>query len=299
METTALTARRYGQPDVLEYVTFDMPDLARDTARVEVKAAGINPVDARRMTGELRFGELPLFFGTEYAGTIVALNGDDRGWTVGDDVLGSGGDFTHATIIDVPITNLVRRPSSLPWEIAGSLAGAAQTALTILEELGPVSSLLVHGGAGGVGTITIQLARQQGITVVATGSQDSQRHLGALGATPVVYGPGLIERLEQARPGIFDASIDMAGTAEATDASLARVKADGLIGSIAAMRPSSERVRPIMRRRDPALIERVVAGIVAGDLKWVVSADYPFEDARSAYQAILARHVRGKSVLTF
>jgi enoyl reductase len=299
METTALTARRYGQPDVLEYVTFAMPELARDTARIAVRAAGINPVDARRMTGELQFGDLPLFFGTEYAGTIVALNGDEGGWTAGDEVLGSGGDFTHATIIDVPIANLVRRPSSLPWETVGSLAGAAQTALTILEELGPVSSLLIHGGAGGVGTITIQLARQQGITVVATGSQDSQRHLAALGATPVVYGPGLIERLEQARPGIFDASIDMAGTAEATEASLARVKADGLIGSIAAMSPSSERVRPIMRRRDPALVERVVAGVVARDLKWLVSADYLFEDARSAYQAILARHVRGKSVLTF
>jgi NADPH2:quinone reductase len=299
MATTALTARRYGQPDVLEYVTFEMPDLARDTARIEVKAAGINPVDARRMTGELRFGEPPLFFGTEYAGTIIALNGDDGGWTIGDEVLGSGGDLTHATIIDVPIANLVRRPSSLAWEIAGSLAGAAQTALTILEELGPVSSLLVHGGAGGVGSLTIQMARQQGITVVATGSDANQDYLGTLGAIPVVYGPGLIERLEQARPGLFDASIDMAGTAEATEASLARVKTDGLIGSIAAMRPWSERVRPIMRRRDPALIERVVAGVVAGDLKWVVSARYPFDDALSAYWAILARHVRGKSVLTF
>jgi NADPH:quinone reductase-like Zn-dependent oxidoreductase len=299
MKTTALTAHSYGQPDVLEYVTFDMPDLARDMVRIEVKAAGINPVDARRLTGELRFGEPPLFFGTEYAGTIIALNNDDGGWTVGDEVLGSGGDFTHATIIDVPIANLVRRPSSLPWVTAGSLAGAAQTALTIMEELGTISSLLVHGGAGGVGSLTVQLARQQGIAVVATGSEANQDYLRALGATPVVYGPGLIERLEQARPGIFDAAIDLAGTAEATEASLARVKADGLIGSIAAMRPSSERVRPIMRRRDPALIERVVAGVVAGDLKWVVSAEYPFEDALSAYRAILARHVRGKSVLTF
>jgi NADPH:quinone reductase-like Zn-dependent oxidoreductase len=299
MKTTALTAKRFGQPNVLEFITFDMPDLARDTARVAVKTAGINPVDARRMTGELRFGEPPLFFGTEYAGTIVAVNSEGGEWSVGDEVLGSGGDFTHATIIDVPIANLVRRPSSLPWVTAGSLAGAAQTALTIMEELGTISSLLVHGGAGGVGSLTVQLARQQGIAVVATGSEANQDYLRALGATPVIYGPGLIERLEQARPGIFDAAIDMAGSAEATEASLARVRADGLIGSIAAMRPSSERVRPIMRRRDPAHIERVVAGVVAGDFKWVVSAEYPFEDALSAYRAILARHVRGKSVLTF
>src|SRR3954469_3141471 len=129
MKTTALTATRYGQPGVLDFTTFELPALASDTARIEGKAAGINPVDARRMTGELRFGELPLFFGTEYAGTIVALNGDRSGWEVGDEVLGSGGDFTHATIIDVPIANLVRRPPSVSWAIAGSLAGAAQTAL--------------------------------------------------------------------------------------------------------------------------------------------------------------------------
>ncbi|MEG3089233.1 NADP-dependent oxidoreductase [Sphingomonas sp. PB4P5] len=299
MKTTALTARRYGRPDVLEYVTFDMPDLARDTARIEVKAAGINPVDARRMTGELRFGELPLLFGTEYAGTIVALNADDGEWTVGDEVLGAGGDFTHATIIDVPIANLVRRPPSLSWEVAGSLAGAAQTALTILDELGPVSSLLVHGGAGGVGSITIQLAREQGFAVVATGSDANQSYLRSLGAIPVVYGPGLVERLGQAHAGLFDASIDMAGSQEATEASLARVKPDGVIGSITATRPTSPRVIPIMRRRDPTLVERVATGIASSALRWEISATHDFKDARAAYEAILGRHVRGKSVLTF
>jgi NADPH2:quinone reductase len=299
MKTTALSAASYGQPDVLEFTTYDLPALAGDTARIEVKAAGINPVDARRLTGELRFGELPLFFGTEYAGTIIEVNGDDSGWTIGDEVLGSGGDFTHATIIDVPIANLVRRPPNVPWAVAGSLAGAAQTAVTILEELGPISTLLVHGGAGGVGSVTIQLAQQQGIAVVATGSASNQDYLRALGATPVVYGPGLIERLEQAQPGLFDASIDMAGSEEATKASLARVKPDGIIGSIAVMRSTSPRVRPISRRRDPTLVQRIVNGVASGELKWEVSAALGFSDARLAYEAILERHVRGKSVLTF
>jgi NADPH2:quinone reductase len=299
MQTTALTARGYGQPDVLEFATFDLPDLAPGTARIQVKVAGINPVDARRLTGDLRFGEPPLFFGTEYAGVIIALNGDAGDWAIGDEVLGAGGDFTHATVIDVPIANLVRRPASVSWEVAGSLAGAAQTALTILEELGPIASLLVHGGAGGVGSITVQLARQQGIAVVATGSNTNQDYLRGLGATPVVYGPGLVARLERTRPALFDASIDMAGSDEATEASLLRVRPNGVIGTIAAMRPTSPRVKPIMRRRDPALVECVVAGVATGDLKWTISADYDLDDARSAYRAILGRHVRGKSVLTF
>jgi enoyl reductase len=299
VKTNALTARRYGQPDVLEFGTSDLPPLEGGMARISVKAAGINPVDARRMTGELRFGSLPLFFGTEFAGTIVDLTGDGSGWGVGDEVLGSGGDFTHATIIDVPTANLVRRPPSVPWNVAGSLAGAAQTAATILEAVGPVSSLLIHGGAGGVGSITIQLARQQGVVVVATGSEESQDYLRSLGATPVVYGPDLLDRLQLTHPGLLDASVDMAGSEEATNVSLARVKPDGVIGSIAAMRPASPRVQPIMRRRDPVLVERVAAGIARGELRWEVSAPYPFAEAATAYAAILGRHVRGKSVLTF
>jgi enoyl reductase len=299
MRTIALTARRCGQPDVLEYVALDLPDLGVGTARVAVSAAGINPVDARRMTGEIRLGPPPLYLGTEFAGTIVGLKGAAGGWEVGDEVLGSGGDFTHATVIDVPLDNLVRRPPSLPWTVAGSLAGASQTAVTVLEELGPVRTLLVHGGAGGVGSVTVQLARRKGVAVVATGSEANQGYIRSLGATPVVYGPGLVERLERAHSGLFDASIDMAGTDEATKASLARVRPEGIIGSITALQPSSPRVMPIWRKRDPRSVERVAAAIVAGNLRWEVSATYPFEDAPKAYAAILQRHVRGKSVLTF
>ena len=299
METTALTAGRYGQPDVLEITTFERPPRGVGLVRIAVRAAGITPVDARRMTGEFRHGTPPLSFGTEFAGTVVALNGDVGGWRVGDEVLGSGGDFTHATAIDVPIANLVRRPPSVPWQVAGSLAGAAQTAVTILEELGPISSLLVHGAAGGVGSITLQLARWQGIAVVATGSEANQDYLASLGAIPVVYGPGLIERLEMVWPDLFDASIDMAGSDEATQASLARVRPDGTIGSIAALQPSSPRIKQIWRRRDPRVVERIVAGIAAGDLDWEVSATHPFADAPKAYDAILRRHVRGKSALVF
>lgn len=299
MQTTALTARQYGQPGVLEFSSFELPTLGIDMTRIAVKAAGINPVDVRRMTGELRYDSLPLFFGTEFAGSVLEVNGSNTQWSVGDEVLGSGSDFTHATIIDVPTINLVRRPPNIPWEVAGSLAGAAQTALTILEELGSISSLLVHGGAGGVGSITIQLARQQGISVVATGSKANQDYLYSLGATPVLYGAGLIRRLEEEHPAFFDASIEMAGADEALKASLARVKPDGIIGSITATQPSSPRMKSLMRRRDPLLVDRVTNGVAAGELRWEVSAVYSFAEAPAAYAALLAKHVRGKSVLTF
>ena len=284
---------------MLEFFEQELPPLAAGTARIKVKAAGINPIDARRMTGEFRHAATPLGFGTEFAGVIVDLPAGTEGWAVGDEVLGSGGGFTHATVIDVPLANLVARPTNVDWAVAGSLAGVAQTAMTILDEVGDVDSLLIHGASGGVGSITVQIARERGIDVVGTASARNQDYLTELGATPVEYGPGLIERLEAAHPAPFDASIDMSGKEEATQASLARVKPDGLIGSIAGVKSSSDRVQDLWTKRSPAQLKAVVDGVAEGRFRWDVSKTYPFADAAKAYAAILAGHTRGKISLVF
>lgn len=299
MKSRVLIADRYGQSDVLDFVEEELAPLAPGHARIEVKAAGINPIDARRMTGEIRFGPLPLRFGTEFAGLIVELPSDAGQWTVGDEVLGSGGSFTHATIIDVPVANLIRRPPSIDWAVAGSLAGTSQTAMTVLQEMGDIGSLLVHGGAGGVGTVLIQLAREKGVDIVATASEASHDYLRALGATPVAYGPGLIERIRQAHPAPFDAAIILAGTEEATHASLATVKPDGDIASITGISAPSKRVRPTGNKASPANLQYVVDRVADGRIRWEVSQTYPFADAREGFAAALKGHTRGKRVLVF
>ena len=86
MQTTVLMAKEYGSADVLEFITEELPPLSPGMARIEVRAAGINPIDARRMTGEFKFSPLPQSFGTEFAGIIVALNPDTENainWQVG------------------------------------------------------------------------------------------------------------------------------------------------------------------------------------------------------------------------
>lgn len=301
MKTTILIAQSYGQADVLEFYTQELPELSSGMARIRVKAAGINPIDARRMTGEFRHASLPQTFGTEFAGVIEEINDKSNGWSIGDEVLGSGGAFTHATVIDVPINNLVVRPKNIDWKVAGTIAGAAQTAMTILDEIGKVDSLLIHGASGGVGSITVQLAKERGIDVVATASTKNQDYLRGLGAAPIVYGEGLVERLKETHPAPFDASIDMSGTEAATQASLQCVKKDGFIGSIAGKKLSSSRVEAVWVKRNPANLKYVVDGIADGRLKWVVDTNniYPFEKAPDAYANILKGHTRGKSVLVF
>lgn len=299
MHSRVLIADRYGQPDVLEFVEEDLPSLAPDHARIEVRAAGINPLDVRRMTGEIRFGPLPLRFGTEFAGHIVELSSTDGPWAVGDAVLGSGGAFTHATIIDVPVGNLIKRPPSVDWAVAGSLAGASQTAMNVLHELGEIGSLLVHGGAGGVGSVLVQLAREKGIDVVATDSGANHDYLRALGAIPVAYGAGVVERIQSAHPELFDAAIILAGTEAATHASLATVKPDGDIASTTGIPAPSERVRATGHKPSLADLQYVVDRVAAGQIKWEVSQTYPFADAREGFAAVLEGHTRGKRVLIF
>jgi len=299
--TTILTAQRYGDAQVLEYRSLPMPQPAAGEALIEVRVAGINPIDARRMTGEFKLGPLPQSFGTEFAGIVRGVGAGVVGWAVGDEVLGSGGAFTHATHIIVPAANLVAKPPSMSWEVAGTLAGASQTAGTILRELAlpKNGSLLIHGGSGGVGSITIQLGRQDGLTVVATASAANQEYLADIGAIPVVYGDGVIERIRAAHPAPFDASVDMVGTAEATTTSLAVVKDNGPIASITGKAASSSRVFPIWTKRDRNDLQRVVDALAAGELQWTVSRTYPFADARQAFADILGGHTRGKSALVF
>lgn len=299
MKSTILIAREYGQSDVLQFINSELPPLQHGFARIEVKAAGINPIDARRMTGEFKHSQMPQAFGTEFAGTIAQIDPKNDQWHVGDEVLGSGAGFTHATVIDVPIQNLVKKPSHIDWAVAGTLAGVAQTAMTILDEIGPVKSLLVHGASGGVGSITVQLAKERGIDVVATASEKNQDYLRELGAEPVVYGDGLIERLKVIHPEPFDASIDLSGTEEATQASLATVKKGGFMGSTAGKKLSSPLIQAVWVKKIPANLAYVVERVADGRFSWTVSREYPFDQAVQAYADILDGHTKGKSVFVF
>ncbi|WP_180064051.1 NADP-dependent oxidoreductase [Acinetobacter sp. YH16042] len=299
MKSTILAAHQYGQPEVLEFAQYELPPLAAGMARIHVKASGINPIDARRMTGEFKHAALPQTFGTEYAGIIAEVDSSQNEWTVGDEVLGSGGAFTHATVIDVPLANLIRKPQNIDWSIAGTIAGAAQTAMTILDETGPAQSLLVHGGSGGVGSIVVQLAVEKGIEVVATASAANQDYIRKLVATPVTYGEGLVERLKAVHPTPFDVSIDMIGSEEATQSSLAVVKVGGFMGSIAGRKLSSNKIQPVWVKRNTKNLQHIVDGIAEGRFTWTVSREYEFKNAQQAYSDILEGHTKGKSVLVF
>ena len=131
---------------------------------------------------------------------------------------------------------MVPKPISLTWEQAGGLMVAGVAAVHALEAvgLGTDESILIHGGAGGVGLMAVQAAAARGASVLATASPANHGLLRDLGAVPISYGPGLADRVRAAAPDGISAAIDLAGTDEAVDVSVELVADRSRIATIAA-----------------------------------------------------------------
>src|SRR5258708_15465715 len=186
------------------------------------------------------------------------------------------------------------------------LTGATDWHCLVATAVGDGDTVLIHGGAGGVGVMAVQLAADRGATVIATASparHDFRRELGAL---PVAYGPGLADRVRAAAPDGIDAALDLIGTDEAVDVSLELVADKARIATIAAAGragqagikalgggPGSD---PGTQVRDAARIELArLAG--EGTLRVVVAKTFPLAQAARAHRAIMTGHATGKIVL--
>ena len=134
---------------------------------------------------------------------------------------------------------------------------------------------------------------------MAIASEKNQDYLRQLGAIPVVYGEGLTERIKAVHPTAFDVSIDLIANEDATQATLATIKANGFMGTLAGRKVSSNKIKPVWVKRNVNNLKHVVDGVADGRFQWAVSREYPFEQARQAYSDILEGHTKGKSVLIF
>ncbi|MEU6687312.1 NADP-dependent oxidoreductase [Streptomyces sp. NPDC046832] len=155
--------------------------------------------------------EFPIVPGLDAAGVIDATGEAVTGFAVGDEVFGvtPGGSYAQYVLMPAPVA----KPAALPWEVAAALPTVGETAFRALKHLNLTSgqTLLIHGAAGSVGAIAVQLATARGVTVVATaGADDLEREI-ALGATAVAYGPGWPARVRAAAPQGVHAVFDTSG----------------------------------------------------------------------------------------
>jgi NADPH:quinone reductase-like Zn-dependent oxidoreductase len=309
-----VVAAGFGGPESLKVVDEEPPAPGPGEVLLEVRAAGVNPIDAKSYSGA--FGsdpaQLPIRLGYEAAGVVRAVGPDAEGPAgpvrVGDEVIAYRITGGYAEQVVVPASAVVPKPAAMSWEAAAGLMLAGVTAVHALHVVhaAPGETLLVHGAAGGVGSVAVQLAAARGVRVIGTASAASHDLLRELGAEPVTYGPGLADRVRALAPDGVAAAFDTVGTDEAVDVSIELVGDLGRIVSIASFGYGAERgiVRigggpgadPGTQLRNAARLD-LVRAVTDGALKVLVAGTYPLVEAAEAHRAIMSRHRPGKLVL--
>jgi NADPH:quinone reductase-like Zn-dependent oxidoreductase len=307
MTATARAVRfdRYGGPEVLYVADIPMPTPAAGEVVVEVRAAGINPGEASIRRGLLheRFpATFPSGQGSDLAGVVTELgDGVDR-WAPGDEVLGfSWRRSSHATHVSVPTDQLVRKPSELSWEVAGSMYVVGCTAYAAVRaiEVGTGETVAVSAAAGGVGSIVVQLLRVRGARALGIASPANAEWLTAHGAVPVAYGEGLAERLREAAPDGIDAFIDLFGPEYVQLAADIGISPDRIETII-----SWEKAQEIGARTDgsgtastPEVLAEMAGLAASGAIEVPIAATFPLDQVAEAFEQLEHRHTRGKIVL--
>lgn len=302
----AMTYARYGGLEVLERTTQPVPKVGPGAVLIKVKAAGVNPVDWKIMSGGLdglMDTTFPVIPGWDVAGVVVAIGFDVPEFQVGDEVFSYGRrdtvrGGTNAEFVALPVTIVARKPKSLSWPQAAGLPLTGLTALRTLDalELTKGSTLLIHNGAGGVGRTGIQLAVREGVRVIATASERNHERLRELGAEPISYGGDLAERLRSVVPDGVDAVADFVGGV--MDITLAVLKESGKHASIADKSASQHGGRYIWVRPDAVGLDRLSAMVEDGSLTVDVGSTFPMQELAAAYDASMSGHGNGKIVVT-
>jgi NADPH:quinone reductase-like Zn-dependent oxidoreductase len=312
--TTTVVATAFGGPEVLSVIDAPVEPPGPDHVRVEVRAVGTNPVDYKmyRPGPGNDPSRLPLRLGFEAAGVVTEVADGTAGpggpIHVGDEVIMFRIEGAYAAEVVVPASAVVAKPSTLPFPEASGLMLTGATAVHALTAAGVGSgdTVVVHGAAGGVGLMAVQLAINAGARVIGTASQGVHDQLRHLGAEPVTYGEGLVERIRAVAPNGVDAAIDTVGADEAIDASVELVSDRNRIATIAAFQRGSELglkvlgggpgADPGTELRNAARLE-LVSQAEAGKLRVLVAATYPLAEAGSAHRELAAGHTHGKIVL--
>lgn len=294
----------YGGPDVLTVVDTAPPTPGPGQVRLRVRAAGLNPIDWKIVAGFMRDVipiDLPAGVGSDVAGIVDAVGPGVTEWVVGDEVLGRSATGAFAEYALAAASELIGKPDGIGWEVAASLAGAGGTAHAVLEELGLKTgeTLLIHAAAGGVGTFAVQLARARGVNVIGTASESNHDYLRSIGATPVRYGDGLLERVRAAAPHGVDAVLDASGRGE-IPLSIELTGNPQRVLTLVAFDQADTGIQVHAGGAGASLskaLDDIVALITDGRLQVSITGAYPLEQAAAALDASRTGHATGKIVV--
>jgi NADPH:quinone reductase-like Zn-dependent oxidoreductase len=300
----AVRIHSYGHADQMKIEDAPRPAIRPDGALVRIRAAGVNPVDWKIREGYLKDvlrASFPLTLGQDFAGDIVEVGKDLLNFKVGDKVFGVASG-TYAEYTTISGNDLVRMPLSTDHATAASLPTAGLTAYQLVFDVVKAAKdqrLLIHGGAGGVGSIAVQLARSKQARVFATASALDIPYLRSLGAVEAIDYRS--ERFEQKLRDV-DAVIDLVG-GDTLARSYQVLRSGGMVVSAVARPDDQELSKRNLRgvifimKRDPAQLAELAALVDAGVVKAKVSQILPLSDAPKAHDLSQKGRSKGKIVL--
>ncbi|WP_432026294.1 NADP-dependent oxidoreductase [Streptomyces sp. 1222.5] len=306
----AVVIHRYGQVgDVVDVTDIPTPSPGPDEVLVKVRAAGVNPIDHLIVKGFMGAGEppWPVVIGSEAAGVVVATGTAVTRFAVGDEVFArldprKGGAF--AEFVGVHDSLVATKPASLSFEGAASLPLVGLTAWQALTEqatVGEGSRVLIHGGAGGVGSVAVQIAKSLGAEVIATASTDSVELVRGLGADRVID-----YRTEQFDELVSDVDVvlDTVG-GQAQKRSFRVLKPGGTLVSIVPIAEADARkaewkveARSFFMHPDGAQLTHLADLVRDGRLRPLLQNVFPLDAAADALTSVERGGARGKTVIS-
>ena len=304
----AVRIHEYGGPEALKYEEAPRPDPGQSEVLVRVHAAGVNPIDWKIREGYLKQFvplQLPFVPGLDVSGTVEQIGADSRGFAVGDAVYARTNmmrDGAYAEFVVIAASDLAKKPASLDHVHSAAVPVAALTAWEALfaesaMNLSAGQTVLIHGGAGGVGSLAVQLAKWRGAKVIATGSANNQTFLQQLGAEVVIdYGQQRFEEIARNVDGVLDAIGGETQTRSWTTLKRGGVLVS-LLGPPASAEAEAHGVKGVTVMMSPNRLDQIARLIDEGHLKITVSKIVPLSQARKAQDLSQAGHVRGKVVL--
>ena len=296
----AVQFSEYGGPEVISLGEAPEPHAGPGQIRIVVRAAGVNPMDWKFRSGMMAQGK-PLegvrYLGLDAAGVVDEVGEGVTDVAVGDDVFGQGQNTQAEYAV---LTSWVRKPASVDWAVAAAAGVVVETSERVLRLLGvrEGTKLFIDGGAGGVGSTATQLAKARGAMVIASASEANQGYLREIGAIPVIYGEGMVERVKALQIGKVDAVLDAVGKTPIDDL-ISLTTEPSQVVSIAnyGAAASGARVSGGGADSQPKKALAEAAELLEQSKLVIKIQTFPFDRAAEAHQISQDGHARGKLVL--
>lgn len=306
----AAQINKYGEPEVLEINDIPEPTPGKGYILIKNHAASINPFDVKLQAGMFQKFiplQFPATLGGDFAGVVTKVGEDVSEYAVGDEVYGqaiilAGGSGTFAEFVNAKTGNISRKPENINFEEAGAMPLVGSSAIQAIEEHIKLQSgqrVLIHGGAGGIGSIAIQVAKALGAYVATTAGTQDIEYVKQLGADEVI--DFKTQKFEELLKD-FDAVYDTVG-GETTEKSFTVLKKGGVIVSMLGQ-PNPELSRKYgvtaigqNTQTTTARLQRLTQLVESGAIKPQIAKVFPLEKIKEAFTYQEQSHPRGKVVI--